>query len=110
MVKTIRGMKVRCKPESVMHDCIGLHGLMGSRDIPASCKNDVPKDELWIRNDHCNHGELTQRNIVLHEDAELLLMEKYKLTYQVAHNAATVIENKYKDYKRRLKHEMNVHI
>jgi len=93
-------MNVKCKPETVLRDCIGLHGLMNEGDIPVDCKNNVPKDELWIRDDHCQRNTIKDRNIVLHEDVELLLMKEYGLTYAVAHNIATIAEERWKKHQK----------
>ncbi len=101
MNQVIRGMKVKCKSRDILGDCIGLHGLMKKKDIPAGCKNKVPRDELWIRSDHCENNVIKDRDIVLHEDVELLLMKEYGLTYAVAHNIATIAEERWEAYWRR---------
>lgn len=95
-------MKVKCKSEAILRECIGLHGLMNENDIPAECKNKVPNDELWIREDHCKYNTIEDKNIVLHEDVELLLIKEYDLTYVVAHNIATIAEERWKNYQKRL--------
>lgn len=102
MNQVIRGMNVRCKSREILHDCIGLHGLMKERDIPIGCKNNIPRDELWIRDDHCQQNTIKDENIILHEDVELLLMKKYDLTYGIAHNIATMAEERWKNYQKRL--------
>jgi hypothetical protein len=102
-------MKVRCKSREILKECIGLHGLMEERDIPSCCKNNVPKDELWIRDDHCQHNTIEDENINLHEDVELLLIEDYGLTYQIAHNIATIAEEKWKRFRHRIALQSNSH-
>lgn len=102
------GMKLVCKPRSIMGACIGLHGLMTDKDIrwwdclPQGSDRKIPKNELWIREDHCKKGKILDEPIEVHEDVELLLMKEYELPYNIAHPIAEIAEARWKRHKKRL--------
>ncbi len=79
----IRGLKVKIKSRSVMGDYIALHGLVPLNELPLSLRGKIPKDELWVREDH-----KLDSNLYLHENNELFLMQEYGYTYKHAHNVA----------------------
>lgn len=63
--------------------------------MPQGSDRKIPKNELWIREDHCKKGKILDEHIEVHEDVELLLMKEYGLPYSIAHSIAEIAETRW---------------
>jgi len=91
--KKLLGMRIVCKPESVMHDYIALHGLMPLNELPLHLRKKIPRDELWIHQRRCNDSDVNRKkSLMSHEAPELFLMKTYGFTYKQAHEVAQLAD------------------
>jgi hypothetical protein len=83
-------MKFLKKSREVMGDFVALHGRMPLMEQPEQLRGKIPRDEVWIREDHWDDPGLKT-----HEKVELNLMDK-GLGYKPAHRIANKFEDNVK--------------
>lgn len=84
--------KVIVKSNDFMGDYIALHGLVPQNELPMNMRNQIPPNEIWMREDVYNDVPRRKR-ILTHEYVELELMVSRNMTYQEAHARAEFYED-----------------
>lgn len=89
--KEIGVFKVKTVPNSVMGNYIALHGLVPQNEMPTRLRGQIPKDEIWVREDLWKN-RVRRDQVIYHEKVELHLMKNYGYPYRKAHNIAEFID------------------
>lgn len=90
-MRIVRNFSIKVKPARIMGDYIALHGLVPNNELPEHLRWKIPRNEIWIRRDMYDDKK-KRKEILGHEECELMLMTYDDLSYKRAHAISTVAE------------------